>query len=113
MIEVGDCIGDSHGFRQGVTIRAKNFRDIRKITGSSSQTSMEDRIVEAFDRARRAPATAQKEIRISYEEGKLVERHLYMKRIFSLNGRPFIVGKYLLSSSAKRWFPNSSGRQNL
>lgn len=45
-----------------------------------------------------ASRPAQGELRISPEDGVPLEPYRYMKRIFSRNGRPFIVGEYLVAA---------------
>lgn len=53
-----------------------------------------------------ASRPAQAELRISPEDGAPFENYHYMKRIFSRDGRPFIVGEYLVASSAHRMIPD-------
>lgn len=52
-----------------------------------------------------ASREARGELRISPEDGRLFENYHYMKRIFSRNGRPFIVGEYLVATTAYRAIP--------
>lgn len=53
-----------------------------------------------------ASRPAQGELRISPEDGRPLESYRYMKRIFSRNGGPFIVGEYLVATSAYRMIPD-------
>jgi len=48
---------------------------------------------------------AQDELRISPEDGIPLGHYQYMKRIFSRNDRPFIIGEYLVASSVHRLIP--------
>jgi len=52
-----------------------------------------------------ASRPAQDELRISPEDGKPLGRYQYMKRVFSRNGRPFIVGEYLIESDVYALIP--------
>lgn len=52
-----------------------------------------------------ASRPAQGELRISPEDGKPLDDYRYMKRIFSRNGGPFMVGEYLIGGSAHRIIP--------
>ncbi|MEO3386720.1 GntR family transcriptional regulator [Mesorhizobium sp. CAU 1741] len=47
-----------------------------------------------------ASRPAQGELRIGAEDGEPLEPYRYMKRVFSRNGGPFIVGEYLVCESA-------------
>ncbi len=52
-----------------------------------------------------ASRPAQDELRISPEDGRPLGRYHYMKRVFSRNGRPFIVGEYLIESGVYDLIP--------
>jgi GntR family transcriptional regulator len=45
------------------------------------------------------------ELRISPEDGAPFDDYHYMKRVFARNGRPFIVGEYLVAESVHRMIP--------
>lgn len=54
-----------------------------------------------------ASQPAQGELRISPEDGRPFDDYRYMKRIFSRNGAPFIVGEYLIASGAYAAVPET------
>lgn len=53
-----------------------------------------------------ASRPADGELRIASDEGRAAGPYHYMKRIFSRNGRPFIVGEYLICEAAYRHVPD-------
>lgn len=49
---------------------------------------------------------AADELKIMPEEGGILPHYRYMKRIFARNGRPFIVGEYLVADSVHSQIPD-------
>lgn len=60
-----------------------------------------------------ASRDAQGELRIAPEDGEPLGPYHYMKRIFSRNGGPFIVGEYLIANSAYDIIPERNWASQL